>query len=251
MADTPHTHNRLLRSALAVSVPTVMSRLMGYARDSIQAYFLGTGKGMDAFALAFVLPNLLRRLTAEGAMSSSFVPVIAREKRTKSQAEILHFADVFFFDLALVMICLVVLGIVFAPGLVKLVAGGYGAVPGKLQLTTALTRIMFPYIFFVSLAALAGAILNSFYRFFLPAFTPVLLNLSVVTIALVFARKSAEPAYVFAFGVVVGGIFQLAVQVPMLWRMGLRFRFGQAGTWSFRRKESSSECSIRLLRPIL
>ena len=90
-------------------------------------------------------------------MSSSFVPVLAREKRTKSQAEILRFADVFFFDLALIMVGLVVLGIVFAPGLVKLVAGGYGAVPGKLELTTALTRIMFPYIFFVSLAALAGA----------------------------------------------------------------------------------------------
>jgi putative peptidoglycan lipid II flippase len=230
MDDAPHQHRRLLRSALAVSVPTVLSRLMGYARDSIQAYFLGTGKGMDAFALAFVLPNLLRRLTAEGAMSSSFVPVIASEKRTKSQAEILRFADVFFFDLALVVVCLVVLGIVFAPGLVKLLAGGYGAVPGKLQLTTTLTRIMFPYIFFVSLAALAGAILNSFYRFFLPAFTPVLLNVSVVAIALVFARKSAEPAYVFAFGVVVGGILQLAVQIPLLWRMGLRFRFGLSFT---------------------
>jgi putative peptidoglycan lipid II flippase len=203
---------------------------MGYVRDSVQAYYLGTGTGMDAFALAFVLPNLLRRLTAEGTMSSSFVPVLAREKKTKSQAEILRFADVFFFDLALVMVVLVVAGVVFAPGLVKLAAGGFGAVPGKLELTTALTRIMFPYIFFVSLAALAGAILNSFYRFFLPAFTPVLLNLAVVATAVVFARKSTEPAYVFAFGVVVGGILQLAVQIPLLWRMGLRFRFGLSFT---------------------
>jgi putative peptidoglycan lipid II flippase len=226
MTEDHSHHQRLLKSTLSVSLPTIVSRLLGYVRDSIQAYFLGTGKAMDAFALAFILPNLLRRLTAEGAMATSFVPVFAREKKDKSRAEVVRFADLFFFDLALVMIILVILGVIFAPNLVKAVAGGFRDVPGKLELTTSLARLMFPYIFFVSLAALAGAILNSFHRFFLPACAPVVMNLSVVVAALIFARKSAEPAYVFAFGVVAGGVLQLVIQLPLLRKMGLRFRFG-------------------------
>ncbi len=225
--DDAHRHNRkLVRSALSISLPTLVSRLLGYARDFIQAYFLGTGRGMDAFALAVALPNLIRRLTAEGSMTASFLPVFVHEKRAKSRVETLRFADIFFFDLALVLIVIVVLGVVFTPGLVNVVAGGFRQVPGKIELTTSLTRIMFPYLLFASLAALAGAILNSFYRFFLPALTPVVLNLTVIILALVFARKSSEPAYVFAFGVVLGGILQFVIQVPLLRKMGVRFRFG-------------------------
>lgn len=225
--DDVQGHNRkLVHSALSISLPTIISRVLGYIRDFIQAYFLGTGKGMDAFALAVALPNLIRRLTAEGSMTASFLPVFVHEKKAKSRAETLRFADVFFFDLALALIVIVILGVVFTPGLVNLVAGGFRQVPGKIELTTSLTRIMFPYMLFASLAALAGAILNSFYRFFLPALTPVVLNLSVIILALLFARRSSEPAYVFAFGVVLGGILQFAVQVPLLRKMGMRFRFG-------------------------
>ncbi len=180
---------------------------------------------MDAFALAVALPNLLRRMTAEGAMTASFLPIFAHEKR-RSRTEALRFADLFFFDLALVLVVITVLGVIFTPGLVNLVAGGFREVPGKVDLTVSLTRIMFPYIFLASLAALAGAILNSFYRFFLPACTPIVLNVSIITLALVFARRSAEPAYVFAFGVLLGGILQFAIQVPLLRKMGMRFRFG-------------------------
>lgn len=224
--DAHHHHRRLVRSALSISIPTILSRLLGYGRDFIQAYFLGTGKGMDAFALAVALPNLFRRMTAEGAMTSSFVPVFLREKRSKPRAEMLRFADIFFFDLGLILVVLVVLGVIFAPGLVNLVAGGFRQVPGKVELTTSLTRIMFPYLLLASLAALAGAVLNSFHRFFLPAFTPVVLNLSVIVLALVFARHSAEPAYVFAFGVLLGGLLQFIIQVPLLRKMGMRFHFG-------------------------
>ncbi len=210
---------------MSISGPTILSRVLGYVRDLLQAYFLGTGRGMDAFALAVALPNLLRRMTAEGAMTASFLPIFAHEKR-RSREEALRFADFFFFDLALALIVIVVLGIIFTPGLVNLVAGGFREVPGKIELTVSLTRIMFPYIFLTSLAALAAAILNSFYRFFLPACAPIVLNVSIIGLALVFARRSAEPAYVFAFGVVLGGILQFAIQVPLLRKMGMRFRFG-------------------------
>lgn len=225
--DDAHRHNRrLVRSTVSVSLPTILSRLLGYLRDLLQAFFLGTGRGMDAFALAVALPNVLRRLTAEGAMTASFLPVFAHEKRARSREEALRFANIFFFDLALVLIAVVALGVIFTPGLVRLVAGGFASVPGKIELTTSLTRIMFPYLFFVSLAALVGAMLNSFYKFFLPAFTPVVLNLTVIVVALVFARKSAEPAYVFAFGIVAGGVLQLLVQLPLLRRMGVSLRPG-------------------------
>jgi putative peptidoglycan lipid II flippase len=229
-AEDAHHHRRLVRSTLSISLPTIVSRVLGYGRDFLQAYFLGTGRGMDAFALAVALPNIIRRLTAEGAMTAAFLPVFAHEKRARSREEALRFANAFFFDLAVGLILIVALGMIFTPGLVNLVAGGFRRVPGKVELTTALTRIMFPYVFFASLAALAGAILNSFYRFFLPALTPVVLNLAVIVLALVFARKSSEPAYVFAFGVVVGGLLQLGIQLPLLKRMGLRLRFGLSFT---------------------
>jgi putative peptidoglycan lipid II flippase len=225
--DDAHRHNRrLVRSALSISLPTIVSRILGYVRDFIQAYFLGTGKGMDAFALAVALPNMIRRLTAEGSMTASFLPIFVHEKKAKPREDVLRFADIFFFDLALVLIIVVILGIIFTPSLVNLVASGFRRVPGKIELTVILTRVMFPYLLFASLAALAGAILNSFYRFFLPAVTPVVLNVTVITLALIFARRSSEPAYVFACGVVLGGVLQFLVQVPLLRKMGMRFRFG-------------------------
>ncbi len=225
MDDGNRHHGRLVRSTLSISVPTVLSRILGYARDSLQAFFLGTGRGMDAFALAVALPNIFRRLTAEGAMTASFLPVFARERKSKSREEMLRFVNVFFFDLSLAILAIVILGIIFTPQLVNLVAGGFRQVPGKMELTTVLTRVMFPYLFFASLAALAGAILNSFYRFFLPACTPFVLNATIIILALIFARRSSEPAYVFAFGVVAGGVLQFVIQLPLLRQLGIRFRF--------------------------
>lgn len=209
-----------------MALPTFISRILGYLRDMLQAFFLGTSFSADAFAMAYVIPNLLRRLTGEGAMTAAFIPVFTQLKSEKTKKELWRFANCFFYDLTLVMTLVVVLGVVFAPLLVKLIAFGFGDVSGKWELTILLTRIMFPYIFLVSLAALAMAILNSFKKFFVPAFTPVLFNLSIITAAVLFAQKAEEPAVVFAVGVVVGGIFQLAFQLPFLWKKGMRFRFG-------------------------
>jgi len=218
------SNRKLLRSTIAVSIPTLLSRILGYLRDMIQAFFLGTGMSADAFTIAYIIPNLLRRLTAEGAMTSAFIPVFSKLKKEEKREKLWRFANIFFFDLTLVMAVLVVLGIVFSPLLVKLIAFGFKDVPGKLELTIVLTRIMFPYIFLISLAALAMAILNSFHKFFVPALTPVLFNIAVITAAALFAAQSQEPAFVFAVGVVVGGAVQLGFQVPFLWKKGMRFR---------------------------
>lgn len=228
--QTRDGQKKLLRSTIAVSVPTLFSRIFGYLRDMIQAYYMGTGRSADAFTIAYIIPNLLRRLTAEGAMTAAFVPVFSRLKSKESREELWKFANAFFFDMTVIMAAVVVLGIVFSPLLVKLIGIGFQDVQGKLDLTVALTRIMFPYIFLVSLSALAMAILNSFHKFFVPALTPVLFNLAVITLAVCFAGQSQEPAYVFAAGVVAGGFFQLAFQLPFLWRQGMNFRFGLSFT---------------------
>jgi putative peptidoglycan lipid II flippase len=217
-------NRKIIQSTFAVAAPTLLSRILGYLRDMIQAFYLGTSGSMDAFSIAYIIPNLLRRLTAEGAMTAAFVPVFTQLKKDKSREELWKFANAFFFDLTLIIVLLAVLGIVFSPFLVKIIAYGFKGTQGKWELTIVLTKIMFPYICLISLAALAGAILNSFHKFFVPAFTPVLFNLAIISGALLFARKAEEPAFVFAVGVVIGGIFQLAFQVPFLWRRGMRFR---------------------------
>jgi putative peptidoglycan lipid II flippase len=228
--ETQEGHKKLLRSTLAVSVPTLFSRIFGYLRDMIQAYYMGTGRSADAFTIAYIIPNLLRRLTAEGAMTAAFVPVFSRLKSKESRDELWKFANAFFFDLTVIMAGIVVLGMIFSPLLVKVIGVGFQDAQGKLDLTIALTRMMFPYIFLVSLSALAMAVLNSFHTFFVPALTPVLFNLAVITLAVCFAGRSQEPAYVFAAGVVAGGFLQLAFQLPFLWRKGMNFRFGLSFT---------------------
>ncbi|MGD9344355.1 MAG: murein biosynthesis integral membrane protein MurJ [Candidatus Aminicenantes bacterium] len=215
---------KLLRSALAVSAPTLLSRILGYIRDMLQAFYLGTSRSADAFTIAYVIPNLLRRLTGEGAMTAAFIPVFTQIKEKEKREELWRFANAFFFNLTLIMAFLMVVGILLAPFLVKIIAVGFKDFQGKWELTIILTRIMFPYIFLISLAALAMAILNSFRKFFVPAFTPVLFNIAIIAMALFFANKVEEPAYVFAAGVVVGGILQLCFQLPFLWKHGMRFK---------------------------
>lgn len=217
---------RLIRSTAAVAAPTVVSRVLGYVRDLLQAYFLGTGDSADAFTIAFTIPNLFRRLTGEGAMTPAFVPTFTELRSGPDRDRLWRFGNVFFWDLALVMAVATALGVFFAPGLVKVIAHGFGAVPGKWGLTIFMTRVMFPYLFFITLAALAGGMLNSFGRFFVPASTPILFNLAIIAAVGLFARQTGEPALVFAAGVVIGGLLQLALQVPFLWRQGMRFTFG-------------------------
>jgi len=217
---------RLLRSTAAVAAPTMVSRVLGYVRDLLQAYYLGTGNSADAFTIAYTIPNLFRRLTGEGAMTPAFVPTFTELKADPERDRLWRFGNVFFWDLVLIMAVATGLGLLFAPGLVRVIAHGFGQVAGKWDLTIFMTRVMFPYLFFITLAALASGILNSFGRFFVPASTPILFNLAVIIVVGLFARGAREPALVFAVGVVLGGILQLALQVPFLRREGMRFTFG-------------------------
>ena len=217
---------RLIRSTAAVAAPTMASRVLGYVRDLLQAYFLGTGTSADAFTIAFTIPNLFRRLTGEGAMTPAFIPTFTELKGGPDRKRLWRFGNVFFWDLALVMAVTTVLGILFAPGLVKVIAYGFGDVAGKWGLTIFMTRVMFPYLYFITLAALASGILNSFGRFFVPASTPILFNIAIIAAVTGWARDASEPALVFAAGVVIGGILQLALQIPFLWKEGMRFTLG-------------------------
>jgi len=228
--DQQTQNSRLVRSTFAVSLPTLLSRVLGYIRDMLQAYYLGTGRSADAFTIAYVIPNLLRRLTGEGAMTAAFIPVFTQLKSESRKEELWKFANTFFFDLTVMMAVLTVVGMIFTPLLVRVIAYGFKGVQGKWDLTIVLTRMMFPYIFLISLSALAMAILNSFKKFFVPALTPVLFNLAIITAAVCGAARAKEPAMVFAVGVVIGGCCQLAFQLPFLWRQGMRFRWGLSFT---------------------
>lgn len=211
----------LLRALATVSGMTLLSRILGFVRDFVIARAFGAGLATDAFFTAFKLPNLLRRMFAEGAFSQAFVPILGeyRNRRTPEETKILvdHVAGV----LAMVLFGVTAIGIVGAPLLVWISAPGFAANADKFELTVTLTRITFPYIFFMSLVALAGGILNSWSRFAVPAFTPVLLNLSFIGMALFAAPWFDPPVLALAWAVFIGGLLQLAFQFPALKRIAM------------------------------
>ena len=214
----------LVRAAGSVGAMTALSRVLGYVRDALEAAILGTTHSMDAFVIAYRIPNLLRRLVAEGALTSAFVPTFARYL-TRDRESMRRFAASVFYALTLLLVTIVVVGILFSPLWVNLLAWSWGtAQPDKFALTVALNRLMWPYILFISLSALAAAILNSFEVYALPAFTPVLLNLAIIACGVGFRGRFPDPAYGFAVGVLVGGMLQLAIQIPPVLRRGLDVR---------------------------
>ncbi|HKQ97673.1 MAG TPA: murein biosynthesis integral membrane protein MurJ [Candidatus Polarisedimenticolia bacterium] len=214
---------KLVRAAGSMSLMTALSRLAGYARDALQAALLGASNSTDAFVIAYRIPNLLRRLVAEGALTSAFVPTFARYMKRQDDAAMWRFAASVWWVLTAALVAIVVVGVLASPLLVHGLAWGYGDESGKMALTIALNRLMWPYIFFISLAALAAAILNALGFFALPAFTPVLLNLAIIACALGFRNRFSDPSYAFAIGVLVGGFLQLAVQIPALIKHGFRW----------------------------
>jgi len=207
---------------------TLLSRITGLARESLKAAAFGAGVQMDAFEVAFRLPNLLRRLFAEGAFSQAFVPILAEYQRQKGQEATRDLASRVATLLALVLLGVTVLGVVAAPWLVYLLATGFDQTPGKVELTAQLLRVTFPYVLFVSLVSLAGGILNVYRRFAIPAFTPVLLNISLIGAAVWLAPYFDPPIKALAWGVFIGGVAQLALQIVPLARVGMlpRLRFG-------------------------
>lgn len=203
-----------------VSGLTFLSRIFGLVRDMVVAYFFGASQVADAFYVAFRIPNLLRRLTAEGALTIAFVPVFT-EYLKKSREEGRAVASVVFTYLSLFLVVLVLLGVLFAPYLVKFIAYGFAAEPEKFRLTVYLTRIMFPYILLISLTALAMGILNSLKHFAAPAASPVLLNIFIIFGAAVLSKFFPEPTVGLAIGVIIGGVSQISLQIPVLSKEGM------------------------------
>ncbi|PYR97826.1 MAG: murein biosynthesis integral membrane protein MurJ [Acidobacteria bacterium] len=225
-------HRPLLKSASLISAFTILSRILGYIRDSRVAFLLGAGTAADAYTTAYRIPNLIRRLVAEGAVSAAFIPVFTRYLAEKKEKDAWEFANTMLTVITMFLTALTVMGIVFSPLLVRLFASGFGDTPGKLELTAGLNRIMFPYIFLISISAFAMGVLNSFHRFGAPAFSPVVLNLTMITFSFL-GGLFGDVTRTLAVGVVVGGLMQLAIQLPPLlnsgWKLQLKLDFSHPG----------------------
>ncbi|WP_431024549.1 murein biosynthesis integral membrane protein MurJ [Halomonas sp. H5] len=232
-AAQPPVRAGLLRSGLVVSMMTMVSRVMGLARDVVIAALFGAGQGADAFFVAFKIPNFMRRLFAEGAFNQAFIPVLSEYAAQRSRAEVRELLDAVAGSLAVVLLLITALAMFAAPWLVWLFAPGFGRDPAKLALTAEMLRLTFPYLLLISLTAFAGSVLNTWNRFAVPAFTPVLLNLSLIGAAVLLTPLMSEPAMALAWGVMIAGLAQLAFQVPFLARLGLMPRpwpnFAHAG----------------------
>ena len=216
--------SRVWRAAGGVTLITFASRVAGYLRDKVMAYVMGAGMFSDAFIVAFRIPNMLRGLLAEGALHASFIPLFTEIKRTRPD-ELWNFAARIFYLLTFIASGLVLLGVLFSPGIVELMARDFGAVPGKLELTVFLNRVMFPYLAFISLAGLLQGILNVFGRFYLSAATPIALNAAIVAFGMALTPVFGNPATAFAVGALVGGALQFGMQLALALKLGFSFRF--------------------------
>ncbi len=211
----------LLRSGLIVSALTLLSRISGFARDQIVAVNFGASPVMDAFFVAFKIPNLLRRLFGEGAFAKGFVPIFTEYRETRSHAELQQLLAYVLGTLGGVLLLLSAVAVAAAPLLVLLFAPGFADEPERLEAATTMLRITFPYLFFISLVAAAGGVFQSIGRFVVPAFTPVFLNLVLIASALWLSPHLEQPVYALAWGVLVAGVVQLLFQLPFLARVRL------------------------------
>ncbi|TSA22187.1 MAG: murein biosynthesis integral membrane protein MurJ [Betaproteobacteria bacterium] len=211
----------LLRALASISAMTFLSRILGFVRDMVIARAFGAGMMTDAFFVAFKLPNLLRRLFAEGAFSQAFVPILAEIKNREGEAaaqQIIHRVHTL---LLIIVSATAALAILAAPLIVMISAPGFSSDSAKFDLTVLMTRIVFPYIVFMSLTALAAGVLNTWSRFMVPAFTPVLLNVAMIFAAAVAAPWFDPPVIALAWGALLGGVLQLSLQYVALKRLGL------------------------------
>ncbi|MEE8484335.1 MAG: murein biosynthesis integral membrane protein MurJ, partial [Nitrospinota bacterium] len=212
----------VIGAAGTVAFFTFISRIAGFVRDMIIAHYFGTKAAADAFFVAFRIPNLLRRLTAEGALSAAFIPVFAKTLM-QDRARAIRFANNILVSMTMFLVVLVIAGIFAAPVIVKFIAIGFTDDPEKFELTVKLTRLLFPYILFVSLAAIVMGILNTMHHFAAPAASPIMLNLSIILSTVFLYDRFELPSYALAVGVIIGGVLQLLLQVPFAVREGFAF----------------------------
>jgi len=213
--------SKLLKSTAVVGVMTFLSRILGLLRDIIFATIFGASGGTDAFFVAFKIPNFMRRLFAEGAFGQAFVPVFSEYKETRSKEALIDLINHVAGSLGGLLLIISSIGALAAPVLVMIFAPGFYDEPDRYQLTSDMLRITFPYIFFIALTAFAGGILNSYNQFAVPAFTPVLLNLCLISAAIWGAPYFEHPVVALAWGVAAAGFIQLVFQFPFLLKLGL------------------------------
>ncbi|HGJ5864109.1 MAG TPA: murein biosynthesis integral membrane protein MurJ [Arsenophonus nasoniae] len=225
----------LLKSLAAISSMTMFSRILGFIRDAIIARFFGAGMATDAFFVAFRLPNLLRRIFAEGAFSQAFVPILAEYKNQQGDEATRTFIAYVSGLLTLILAIVTLAGILAASWIIYITAPGFTDTPDKFDLTVRLLRITFPYILLISLVSLGGAILNTWNRFSVPAFAPTLLNISMIMSVVLLAPYCEPPIIALAWGVFAGGILQLLYQLPYLKKIGMlvlpRISLRNSGVW--------------------
>ncbi len=211
----------LFKSTSVVGAMTLLSRVLGFVRDVVFAQTFGAGVVMDAFFVAFKIPNFMRRLFAEGAFSQAFVPVLGEVKAGGDEAALRDFVDRVAGTLGLVLIVVTIIGVVAAPIVIYIFAPGFTDDPARYGLSVAMLRLTAPYLLFISLTAFAGGILNTYGRFGVPAFTPVILNIVVICAAIWLSPLLPRPGLALAWGVLIAGILQLAFQLPFLGRLRL------------------------------
>lgn len=245
MSISKEKKNSLIGSTSAVSGATAFSRVLGLVREQVMAYFFGAGMATDAFLTAFRIPNLLRDMFAEGALSSAFVPVFKEKMVKESDEEAFSLANLVITAVLLIVGMIVLLGIIAAPVIIYISAYGFTLTPEKFDLTVSLTRWMFVYLLLVSLSAVVMGMLNSFGRFGIPALSPAMFNLGIIVTVMLLARHLETPVYALALGVLIGGVGQLAAQLPLLFKIGYRFKF------SFNLLDEGFKKVVKLLMPMI
>ena len=243
--NTFHPLGSLLKSTLSVSFMTLISRVLGLTRDIVIARLYSAGVEADAFFVAFKIPNFMRRLFAEGAFSLAFVPVLTEYKNRKQFEDVKQLINQVSGTLGLILLVITLIGVIAAPALVSVFAAGFLDQPEKFALTSDLLRLTFPYIFLISMTAMAGGILNTWKQFAVPAFTPVLLNLSLIGCALWLTPLMEIPVHALGWGVLLAGSVQLLFQLPFLYRLGLVPK----PRWGWR--ENGVQKIIKLMIPAL
>ncbi len=221
--QTTDEKDRVTKAAGVVGSATLLSRIFGFIRDVVIAWFFGAGLSSDAFFVAFRIPNLLRRLFAEGSLSVAFIPVFTEYLANRGKNDAFAMARSAVRLLSVLLVATTIIGILLSPIIIRIIAPGFADSPGKLSLTVFLTRIMFPYIFFIGMVALSMGILNALDHFAAPALAPVLLNISIICSVFLISPHLENPVTGLAIGVLIGGFLQLLLQMPFLINKGFCF----------------------------
>lgn len=221
--DPSDSHHSIIKRTSLLSVGTLSSRILGFLRDIVLAKLLGTGFRADAFFVALKIPNLFRDLVGEGAANAAVVPILAEYKEKHKAIAFWRFVSVILILAFIVLSVITILGVLFAPIIVRVMVPGFMADDHKLLLTIKLTRLMFPYLIFIGLTAYFVGILFTFRSFLVPAFSPCLLNVSVILSAYISSRTMEEPVFGLAIGVLIGGVLQLLFQIKPLFKIGFKF----------------------------